>query len=78
MAGLRLEKEQAKLDKALMRRLEADLAELKTLSTAALNPFAGGADVRHHVDKPTGRDAADFGLADPEVEAAAAYLRSAR
>lgn len=34
VAGLRLEKEQGKLDKALMRRLEKELAELKALSLA--------------------------------------------
>jgi hypothetical protein len=43
IAGLRLEKEQAKLDKALMRRLEKELAELKALSIAhAAQTRSGG------------------------------------
>ena len=36
VAGLRLEKEQAKLDKGLMKRLEKDLGELKALSNTIL------------------------------------------
>jgi chromosome segregation ATPase len=40
VAGLRLEKEQAKLDKALLRRLEKELSELKALSTSVLGPLA--------------------------------------
>ena len=46
IAGLRLEREQAKLDKALMRRLEADLGELKALSASVLGPLAAGNDPR--------------------------------
>ena len=44
VAGLRLEKEQAKLDKALMRRLEKELAELKALSIAHAAQRSVGAD----------------------------------
>ena len=40
VAGLRLEKEQARLDKALMRRLEKELGELKSLSSSVLGPLA--------------------------------------
>ena len=75
VAGLRLEKEQAKLDKALMRRLEADLSELKSLSTSVLGPMA---DTRGGAVGVRSRDA-DLELRDPEVEAHAAYLaRAAR
>lgn len=83
VAGLRLEKEQAKLDKALMRRLETDLTELKQLSSSVLGPMA---DQRERRPPPYGDPAsalrsrdADFELTDPEVEAHAAYLsRAAR
>ena len=44
VSGLRLEKEQAKLDKALMRRLEKEITELKALSTSVLGPMAQRAD----------------------------------
>ncbi|KAL1521825.1 hypothetical protein AB1Y20_021476 [Prymnesium parvum] len=40
IAGLRLEKEQAKLDKATLKRLEKELGELKALSTSVLGPLA--------------------------------------
>ena len=76
VAGLRLEKEQAKLDKALMRRLEADLADLKTLSQSVLGPIARGDHRRGEwpdVDDARRPDHLDF--SDPEVEAAAAFLR---
>lgn len=45
IAGLRLEKENAKLDKALLKRLESELSELKALSTSILTPLA---NARHH------------------------------
>ena len=75
VAGLRLEKEQAKLDKALMRRLESDLGELKTLSHSVLGTIARG-DHRHDEWHATGsRPDAHLEHTDPAVEAAVAYLR---
>jgi len=41
VAGLRLEKEQAKLDKSLLRRLEKELSEIRTLSEAFLGSGGG-------------------------------------
>ena len=40
IAGMRLEKEQAKIDKGVLKRLEKELSELKTLSTSVLGPLA--------------------------------------
>ena len=40
IAGMRLEKEQAKIDKGVLKRLEKELGELKTLSTSVLGPLA--------------------------------------
>ena len=57
VAGLRLEKEQAKLDKALLRRLEKELSELKALSTSVLGPFAQRSLYHRVHDVPV--DAAD-------------------
>jgi len=37
---MRLEKEQGKMDKTLLRRLEKELSDLKSLSTSVLGPLA--------------------------------------
>ena len=72
VAGLRLEKEQAKLDKALLRRLEADLGELKELSTSVLGPLA---TERRHAASHVGRKVVDMS----EMEGAAyEYLSRSR
>lgn len=38
IAGMRLERDQGKVDKSLLRRLEKELAELKSLSVNVLGP----------------------------------------
>jgi hypothetical protein len=68
IAGLRLEKEQAKLDKGLLRRMEKELAELKSLSTSALGPLVS------QVERPSlPRDSVGFDLPPPN-DVALAYL----
>ena len=54
LAGLRLEKEQARLDKALLRRLEKELTELKSLSTTVLGPLAAPMATRLPQPEPIG------------------------
>ena len=59
-----------------MKRLEKELGELKELSSAALGPLAAeyerrGVGLRMEQRERDGLST----LADPEVEAAAAYLR---
>jgi len=41
VAGMRLERDQGRVDKSLLRRLEKELAELKSLSTNLLAPSRG-------------------------------------
>ena len=61
VAGLRLDHDQAKLDKTILRRLEAELKELKELSTSVLGPLA----------RPP------RGLHEPRANSAAAEMMSA-
>ena len=71
---------------SIMRRLESDLGELKSLSTSVLGPLGrqqaltslGGGraaePLPHHSPPPYAGDLSHE-LVDPEIEAAAAYLK---
>ena len=82
IAGLRLEKEQAKLDKALLKRLSAELTELKTLSTSVLEPLAAQKSAKvqsvgHRRHDPYGSDhAVDLGFDDRDLDGENAWRRA--
>ena len=60
IAGMRLEKEQGKVDKSLLRRLEKELSELKSLSATML------AVSGRRSSPPGGRYATEAGSWEPD------------
>ena len=70
IAGMRLEREQSKLDKALFRRLEKEMGELKSLSASVLGPLAQRGTTMHDISRWEAQDELRARLAEDELLAA--------